>query len=101
MTVVNSVEIRQGIIESLKNVIDPETNADVIRMRLVTDLAVGPNGQVSYTFQPSSPLCPIAFFLLVQIKQAVSEVSGVTAQKITVTGYLAAEQLTELINKET
>jgi succinyl-CoA synthetase alpha subunit len=39
-------------------------------------------------------------FLAQQVKQAVAEVPGVTAQQITVTGYVAADELTELINKE-
>jgi metal-sulfur cluster biosynthetic enzyme len=95
-----SAGLHQAIKERLKKVIDPETNADVMRMHLVEDLTVGAEGQVSYTFRPSSPLCPIAVFLVKQIKAAVSEVPGVTAQRITVAGYMAAEELTELINKE-
>ena len=92
--------LREAVIERLREVIDPETNADVIRMRLIKDLEIYPEGSVSYTFQPSSPLCPIAVFLATQIKQAVAEVPGVTAQKIKVEGYIAKEELTELINKE-
>ncbi|KPK94785.1 MAG: hypothetical protein AMJ88_02665 [Anaerolineae bacterium SM23_ 63] len=92
--------LREVVIERLREVIDPETNADVIRMRLIKDLEVHPEGLVQYTFQPSSPLCPIAVFLATQIKQAIAEVPGVTAQEIKVEGYIAEEQLTELINKE-
>ena len=88
------------IISRLQTVIDPETGADVMRMRLVEDLTVNLQGEVSYTFRPSSPLCPIAVYLVQQIKQAVSDVPGVRIQQITVTGYVAAEELTNLINKE-
>jgi metal-sulfur cluster biosynthetic enzyme len=95
-----SSHLQRAIIERLRTVIDPETNADVVRMRLVEDLFVDEQGKVSYTFRPSTPLCPIAVFLAQQIKQAVAEIPGVTAQQITVTGYVAAEELTELINKE-
>lgn len=95
-----SSHLQRAIIERLRTVIDPETNADVVRMRLVEDLFVDKQGKVSYTFRPSTPLCPIAVFLAQQIKQAVAEIPGVTAQQITVTGYVAAEELTELINKE-
>jgi metal-sulfur cluster biosynthetic enzyme len=94
------VKLHQAIYERLQSVIDPETNADVIRMRLVDNLAVDPDGRVSYTFRPSSPFCPIAVFLAQQIKQAVAQVPGVTAQTITVRDYIAAEELTNLINKE-
>ncbi|MBC8496178.1 MAG: DUF59 domain-containing protein [Anaerolineales bacterium] len=90
-----------AILERLGQVIDPETGADVMRMRLIEDLVVEEDGQVRYTFRPSSPLCPIAVHLVQQIKLAVAEVPGVREQDITVTGYVAAEELTELINKET
>lgn len=93
-------QIRSAILEKLSTVIDPETNADVVRMRLVDDLCVDEDGKVSYTIRPSSPLCPIAVFLALQIKKAVSEVAGVTGQKITITNYVAADALTELINQE-
>ena len=89
-----------SILERLQKVIDPETGADVIRMRLIENLNVKANGIVSYTFRPSSPLCPIAVYLVKEIKGAVAEVPGVTNQEITVTGYLAADELTQLINKE-
>jgi metal-sulfur cluster biosynthetic enzyme len=95
-----SPHLQEAIIERLRKVIDPETSADVIRMRLIKDLVVYPEGLVSYTFQPSSPLCPIAVFLATQIKQAVAEVPGVATQEIKVEGYIAEDELTELINKE-
>ena len=92
--------LKNTIMERLKSVIDPETGADVIRMRLVENLVVNAEGEVSFTFKPSSPLCPLAVFLVQQIKQAVSEVPGVTHQYITVTGYIESDELTSLINKE-
>jgi metal-sulfur cluster biosynthetic enzyme len=93
-------QLQEAIYERLQSVIDPETNADVIRMRLVDNLIVDPEGRVSYTFRPSSPFCPIAVFLAQQIKQAVAQVPGVKTQRISVRDYVAAEELTNLINKE-
>ncbi len=94
-------ELHQTILEKLKTVIDPETGADVIRMRLVEDLKVSQAGEVSYIFRPSSPICPIAVFLAQEIKKAVATVPGVTTQKIEVTGYVGADELNKLINQET
>ena len=93
-------QLQSAILEKLATVVDPETGADVIRMKLVDDLVVEPGGRVTYTFRPSSPLCPIAVFLAVQIKKAVAEVVGVTAQHITVKDYIESEALTKQINKE-
>lgn len=65
-------KIKNLIIARLKTVIDPETGADVIRLRLVENLTLNKQGDVTYTFRPSSPLCSIAVYLVQQIKQAVS-----------------------------
>ncbi len=100
MSAQNHNQLQQEIVDRLQTVIDPETGADVIRMRLVETLTVDTKGRVSYTFRPSSPLCPIAVYLVQQIKQAVAEVPGVTNQTITVSDYVAAEELTKLINQE-
>jgi metal-sulfur cluster biosynthetic enzyme len=92
--------LKDSILERLRNVIDPETGVDVIRMCLINNLTVTEKGEVSYSFQPSSPICPLAVFLVQQIKQTVAEDPGVTKQQITITGYVAADELTRLINKE-
>ena len=93
-------KLKNLIIARLRLVIDPETRADVVRMRLIENLEITNGGQVNYIFRPSSPVCPIAVSLAQQIKQAVAQVPGVVSQNITVEGYVAAEQLTMLINKE-
>jgi metal-sulfur cluster biosynthetic enzyme len=96
----NKVErLEQLIIARLRLVIDPETRADVIRMRLVENLTVNEEGHVKYTFRPSSPVCPIAVSLAQQIKIAVSQVPSVHTQDIKVENYVGAEQLTMLINR--
>jgi metal-sulfur cluster biosynthetic enzyme len=92
-------KLKKLIITRLRLVIDPETGADVIRMRLIENLEVTADGQVQYTFRPSSPVCPIAVSLAQQIKIAVAQVPGVTSQHITVEGYVGAAQLTMLINR--
>lgn len=100
MTHKQAKKLEELIIAQLRLIIDPETHADVVRMRLIEALEVTENGQVSYIFRPSSPVCPLAVSLAQQIKQAVAQVPGVVTQTITVEGYVAAEQLTILINKE-
>lgn len=96
---IDTEQLQSAILEKLSTVIDPETGADVVRMKLVDDLVGDSNGRVTYTIRPSSYLCPIAVFLAVQIKKAVADVVGVTAQTITVKDYVEAEALTSLINQ--
>ena len=92
-------QLRAAIIQKLSTVIDPETGLDVMRMRLIEDLAVDEHGYVSFKFRPSSPLCPIAVPLSLEIKRAVAQVEGVTGQDLEIVGYLQAEELTELIKQ--
>jgi len=92
--------LREQILLKLVEVIDPETGVDVLRMQLVEDLEVDElTGRVSYSFRPSSPLCPLALSLAADIKQAVGSVPGVRQQTITVTHYVHADELTRLINQ--
>jgi metal-sulfur cluster biosynthetic enzyme len=86
--------LRQAILKHLTKVIDPETGVDVVRMRLIEDLAVDENGHVAYKFRPSSPLCPIAVPLSNSIQLAVAEVPGVTSQDVKVIGFALSDELT-------
>ena len=95
---VESVELKHHVIERLGQVIDPETGVDVMRMRLIEDLEVdGKTGRVRYKFRPSSPLCPLAVHLTLDIRRAVAEVAGVTEQEIEVVGYVGADALNALL----
>ena len=94
---VDHLEVQKKVVEKLMSVIDPETGVDVIRMRLVQDIQIDESSKVSYTFRPSSPLCPIAVPLALGIMQAISEVSEVSGQSITVVDYVQAEQLNEIL----
>jgi metal-sulfur cluster biosynthetic enzyme len=91
--------IRQAIIARLSKVIDPETGVDIIHMRLIEDLIVNEDGDVTYKFRPSSPFCPIAVPLSLAIKQAIDEVEGVNGQDMEIVGYIQAEELTELFRQ--
>jgi metal-sulfur cluster biosynthetic enzyme len=95
---IETIELKQAVVQALSEVIDPETGVDVVRMRLVEDLQVdGTTGQVRYRFRPSSPFCPLAVTLALAIRGAVAGVPGVTGQSIEVVGYVGAEELNAIL----
>jgi len=94
-------ELRAQVLERLRTIIDPETEVDVVRMRLIEDLMVDEEGVVRYKFRPSSPLCPLAVPLALSIRKAVGQVEGVTQQEIEVTGYIKAEELSAMLRENT
>jgi metal-sulfur cluster biosynthetic enzyme len=94
------MSIEQAVKERLRQVIDPETGADVMRMRLIEDLTVDAStGRVRYRFRPSSPFCPLAVMLALEIREAVAGVPGVTHQEIEVVGYVESGGLNALLNE--
>jgi metal-sulfur cluster biosynthetic enzyme len=95
----DSEPLRIAILQRLTRVIDPETGVDIVRMRLIENLQVDETGRVSYIFRPSSPLCPIAVPLAIEIRRAVCEVPGVQGQALRVEGYVRSDELNMLLQE--
>jgi metal-sulfur cluster biosynthetic enzyme len=93
----DSAGLRAAVLDRLTTVIDPETGVDVVRMRLVEDLRVDESGLVAYRFRPSSPLCPIAMPLALQIQTAIAAVPGVTGQQPRIVGHILAAEIMGLL----
>lgn len=94
----DTAKIKADVITALREVIDPETGADVMRMRLVLDIQIHDDGTAEYVFRPSSPLCPIALKLVMDIIEAVKPVDGVTGQNVTVVDYSGADALNAILS---
>ncbi len=90
-------DLQKAVAEKLATVIDPETGADVIHMRLVLNLTVDEVGIITYAFRPSSPLCPIAVPLVLAVIDAAGQVPGVTGQRVTVVDYVPADMLNDIL----
>jgi metal-sulfur cluster biosynthetic enzyme len=91
--------LKEKVEEVLKEVIDPGTKLDIMRMRLVKELSVDQDGRVSLIFHPSSPVCPMAFELAHSIQMAVQRTEGVREVEIKVAGYNRADQLMEILKQ--
>ena len=87
------MQLKEKIEHALRQVIDPETSMDVMRMQLIKNLNVNEDGSVSLTFIPSSPHCPLGFQLAISIHEAVKKVDGVSKAKIDVKNFVRADEL--------
>jgi metal-sulfur cluster biosynthetic enzyme len=86
---------------ALQQVMDPGTNLDVWNMKLIKDLDFDEKkGAVNLTFKPSSPNCPLAFKLGLDIKKKLKEIDGVNEVNIDVEGFINSEQLKEVLSSE-
>lgn len=90
---------KDQVIEELKKVMDPHTNQDVYEMGLVEDLTVE-GAEVSLTFVPSSPYCPLGVQLATAIRDQVKKIDGVEKVNVTVDGYIQKDQLNKMLRSE-
>ena len=85
------------VTDKLLTVIDPETGVDVMRMKLVQDIVIDETMKITYKFRPSSPLCPIAVPLVLDIIHAIREVQEISGQDVTVVDYVQADELNAML----
>lgn len=86
--------------EAVGKVVDPETGLSFAEMRMVTNVKEEQPGVVKVDFVPSSPFCPIAFKLSMDIKNAALNVPGVKKALIYCHGHTMEQQINEMTNKE-
>jgi len=86
--------------EAVGQVVDPETGMTFADMQMITSVKEEGTGVVRVEFVPSSPFCPIAFKLAVDIKNAAKKVPGVKKALIFCRGHTMEQQINEMTNKE-
>ena len=94
------MELREKIIQRLKEVIDPETLVDVVSMGLIKNLNVTEEGNVSLEFQPSSSVCPLALPLALDIENALKTLSEIRDLSVTIRDHQMAVELNRYLKKE-
>ena len=94
------MELREIIIQPLKEVIDPGTTIDVISMGLVKNLNVTENGDVSLDFQPSSNVCPLVLPLALNIQNSIKNLNGIKDVSVTVIGHQKVDEMNKYLKEE-
>ena len=70
--------IQQFLRNTLKTVIDPELNMNIVDLGLVYNTEANPQGQVRVTYTLTSPGCPLGPVIQAQIQGALKKVPWVT-----------------------
>lgn len=93
----NAGKLRGEILKRLKEVQDPELKMDVVSLGLIREVSVDEEGKVSIVFRPTSPLCPLAFKIALDIREAAEKVEGVRKVDVEAVDFLWANQLREFL----
>ncbi|MCB0581965.1 MAG: SUF system Fe-S cluster assembly protein [Phaeodactylibacter sp.] len=71
-------ELEKRIVEALKTVYDPEIPVDIYELGLIYEIDIQEEGRVAITMTLTSPMCPVAESLPMEVQQKVWEVDGVS-----------------------
>ena len=86
--------------QAVGQVVDPETGMTFADMQMITSVKEEGDGVFKVEFVPSSPFCPIAFKLAMDIKNAAKTVQGVKKALILCRGHAMEQQINDMTNKD-
>jgi FeS assembly SUF system protein len=81
----DAVTLQDRVNEVLRTCFDPEIPVNIYELGLVYDVTVEPSGHVGIRMTLTSPLCPVAASLPVEVEDKVRALPGVTAAKVEIT----------------
>lgn len=86
--------------EAVGKIVDPETGLSFAEMHMIPSVKEEETGVVKVDFIPSSPFCPIAFKLAMDVKKAAQNVAGIKKALVYCRGHMMEQQINEMVNKE-
>ena len=93
-------ELENKVREVVGKLVDPETGLTFAEMHMITNVEEEGPSVVKVDFIPSSPFCPIAFKLAMDIKNAALKIAGVKKALVHCRGHMMEQQINEMVNKE-
>ena len=80
-----SAPTSQQILTALATITDPDLGRDVVSLGMIKDLSVSPDGQVSFTFELTTPACPVRDRFKSQAEEIVGDIPGVSGVDVRMT----------------
>ncbi|MCG8331478.1 MAG: SUF system Fe-S cluster assembly protein [Chitinophagales bacterium] len=70
--------LKASIIEAVKTVYDPEIPVDIYELGLIYEVNIADDGKVEVIMTLTTPMCPVADQLPMEVQEKVASVDGVT-----------------------
>ena len=70
--------VKEKIIEQIKTVYDPEIPVDIYELGLIYEINIKDNGQVNLIMTLTTPMCPVADSLPMEVQEKIMMVEEVT-----------------------
>ena len=75
----------QQVLDVLSHIQDPDLGRDVVSLGMIKELEVSPQGKVSFTFELTTPACPVRDRFKSQAQDLVGDIPGVTEVEVRMT----------------
>lgn len=80
----NNKELENQIIAVIKTIFDPEIPVDIYELGLIYDVRIEDNGHIDVDMTLTSPSCPVAETLPVEVEEKIASVEGVKTAKVNI-----------------
>ena len=85
MEEINGQEIGEKVVKVLKTIYDPEIPLDIYELGLIYDVMVSSDGDVKILMTLTSPNCPVAETLPVEVEEKVKTLKEVNDAEVEIT----------------
>src|ERR1700730_657876 len=75
----------QQVLGALATIIDPDLGRDVVSLGMIKDLRISSGGEVAFTFELTTPACPVRDRFKTQAEEIVGTLPGVSAVQVKMT----------------
>ena len=75
----------EEVIRGLKTIDDPEIPVDIYELGLIYDVQISDEGEAKVLMTLTTPNCPVAESLPMEVEEKVGEVEGITKSKVEIT----------------
>ena len=93
------VDLRE-VQKQISKIVDPEIGMPIVEMNLIDKLDIK-DGEVDVEYHATTQYCPPVFALKISqdLKDGITQVKGVKAVKVLVTGHYFADAINRQVNK--
>ena len=85
MKTVNKEDLGEKIVEVLKTIYDPEIPVDIYELGLIYDVFVNENNDIKILMTLTSPNCPVAETLPVEVEEKIKTLEAVNNAEVEIT----------------
>ena len=84
-TIIDTQELGEQIVKVLKTIYDPEIPVDIYELGLIYDVFVNEDREVKILMTLTSPNCPVAETLPVEVEEKVKSLDAVSDTEVEIT----------------